>query len=291
MGEAVAVVGAGAIGGFFAAHLAAAGTSVTCCVRTPFETLSVQRADGALVTAEPAVARDPSLVGRADVVLVAVKAHQTPDVAGWLDALVGEGTVVVALQNGVEHLERFDGLVPAGTTVVPSAVYCGVELVEPGRIEHRSNGFFQVAEGPVGERLVELFAGTGAEVRLVDDITTALWQKLCGNVAANGPTALTQRRMDAFAEPAVADLARALVAEAAEVGRAEGAVVPDDLAEGIVAFMARPPWERGTSMLYDRLAGRPLEWDAIYGAVQRAGRRHGLATPHTDAVAALLSAC
>lgn len=291
MAESVVVVGAGAVGGYFAAHLAAAGAKVTCCVRRPFVDLVVHRADGSSLTVQPAVATDPSLVGRADVVLVAVKAHQLGAAAPFVAAATGTHSVVAVAQNGVEQVERVAPLVGDGTEVVPAVVYCGVEQLEPGVIRHRSNGFLRVPAGAAGQRIADVLEGTGAPAHLVEDITSALWLKLCGNVAANGPTALTGRRVDVFVEPLVAHLARDLVGEAAAVAVAEGAEVPDDLADAIVEFLAGPPHDRGTSMLYDRLAGRPLEWDAIYGAVQRAGRRHGIPTPRTDVVTALLAGC
>lgn len=287
----VAVVGAGAIGGWFAAHLAASGRhEVTCCVRTPFTDLRVDRADGTVVRATPAVATDPVAVAPAEVVLLAVKAHQTDGAAAWLRALVGPGTVVAVLQNGVEHEARVRPHV-GEAAVAPTAVYCGVEATAPGRIVHRSNGFLIAGDDDGGLALAEAFAGVaGAEVRTTDDLVTALWQKLCGNVAANGVTALTGRRLEVFGDPAVAELARDLVAEAVAVGRAEGADLDDGLAELVVGFLAGPPGDRGTSMLYDRLAGRPTEHEAIYGDVLRAADRHGIPVPRTATVHALLGA-
>ena len=287
----VAVVGTGAVGGFMAAHLAAAGRhQVTCCVRTPVDGLEVRRADGAVVRATPAVVTDPTRVGAVDHVLLAVKAHQTAGAAAWLERLVGPGTVVSVLQNGVEHDARVRPLV-GEAVVVPTAVYCGVERTGPGRIEHRSNGFLVAADDAGGRALAELFDGVdGAAVRLTDDLATALWQKLCGNVAANGITALAQRRMDVFGDPAVRALAQALVAEAAAVGRAEGAAIDEGFAEVVATALAAMPPDGGTSMLYDRTAGRPTEHDAIYGDVLRAAARHGIDVPRTATVHALLGA-
>lgn len=287
----VAVVGAGAIGGYFAAHLAAeGGHDVTCCVRTPFDGLTVERADGVTVRARPRVAVEPATVGPVDVVLLAVKAHQTDAAAGWLRALVGPGTVVAVLQNGVEHERRVRPHV-GEAPLAPTAVYCGVEATAPGRLVHRSNGFLIAGDDPAGKVLAALFADVqGASVRLTQDLPTARWQKLCANAAANGVTALTGRRMEVFADPEVAALARDLVAEAATAARAEGADVDPGYADLVAGGLAALPPEAGTSMLYDRLAGRPTEHDAIYGDVLRAARRHGLAAPRTQAVHALLDA-
>ncbi|GAA3048591.1 2-dehydropantoate 2-reductase [Streptomyces olivoverticillatus] len=118
----------------------------------------------------------------------------------------------------------------------------------------------------------------------------AAWAKLCLNAANGAVTALTTRRMRVFANPRVARLGRALVEEAWLVGNASGARLPDDLPDRVIERLLRMPPESGSSMLWDRLAGRPLEYDARNGAVVRAGVRVGVPTPHNDTVTALLEA-
>jgi 2-dehydropantoate 2-reductase len=293
------VIGAGgAIGGFFAAHLVEAGTAeVTLCVRTPFRELVIERptADGAAsevaLRSTPPVLVDPGAVEGwpFDVVLLATKAHQTAGAAGWLSATVGPATSLVVLQNGVEHEARVRPFVPAATPVLPGVVYCGAEVVEPGRVLHRTNGFVIVADDERGRALAALYEPTRAGVRLTDDLPTALWQKLCANVVANGITALTGQRMPVMRRPDMAELGLALVDECRAVAIAEGAVVPEDYGVALVEGVKVMPEDAGTSMLYDRLAGRPLEWDAKYGAVVRAADRHGIDVPLHRAFAALLA--
>lgn len=287
----VAVVGVGAIGGFFAAHLIAADTAdVVLCVRRPFERL-VLETDGAELVCTPTVLTDPTAVtGPVDWVLLATKAHQTDGVAGWLAALVGPRTRVVILQNGVEHAERVRPLVGDETELLPAVVYCGAEVVEPGRIVHRTNGFVIVPESPAATELAALYGPARAGIRSSDDFTTTKWQKLCANVVANGITALTGQRMAVMRRPDLADVGRALVEECVRVGRAEGAEIDDDYVELLLRGIQAMPEEAGTSMLYDRLAGHPLEHDAKYGAVVRAGRRHGIPTPLHQTFDALLGA-
>lgn len=289
---AVAVVGAGAIGGFFAAHLAAPGSAdrdVSVCVRTPFEHLRVDDGDRVL-DARPRVLTSATQVTRpADWVLLAVKAHQTDGASPWLRALCGPGTRLVVLQNGVEHEQRVAPLVPSGTRIIPAVVYCGAEVLEPGRILHRNHGFVIVPSSPDADELVALYDGSGAQVRPTDDFVTAAWQKLAANVVANGVTALTLRRFEVFGDPSIAALARALAIECIEVAQAEGAGVDVDYAELLVSGVQSVDPSGGTSMLYDRIAGRPLEHDAIHGAVVRAADRHSLPAPHVRAVTALLA--
>lgn len=309
----VAVVGVGAIGGFFAAHLIAADTAdVVLCVRRKFDELVLESA-GDELRCTPAVVTDVSAVaprrrgagdlseggdlapvrGPVDWVLLATKAHQTEGARPWLDALVGPETRVVVLQNGVEHVERVLRFAPAGTDpaqLLPAVVYCGSEVVGPGRIVHRSNGFVIVPASRSADELAALFEPVRAGVRTSEDFTTTAWQKLCANVMANGITALTMQRIAVMHRPDVLELGRAIVDECVQVGRAEGADLDDSYAELLLRGVQDMPAEGGTSMLYDRLAGLPLEHDALYGAVVRAGRRHGIPTPLHQAFTAMLAA-
>jgi 2-dehydropantoate 2-reductase len=299
----VAVVGAGAIGSFFAAYLMEGGESdVTLCVRHPFHWLVVESERwGETVRSQPRVLTDPQAAaqhgGPADWVLLATKAHQTPGAADWLGALAGPGTTVVVLQNGVEHVERVRPFVPEATRVLPAVVYSGVEMLGPGHALHRTNGFVYLPAGsaePAGpadaDRLDALFASDRHFVRSSEDFLTEAWQKLCANVAVNGITALTGRRVEVVRRPDVYGVLGAVLEEAVAVGRAEGARLSDGLADEIRRRQAAFPVGAGTSMLYDRLAGRPMEEDAIYGAVVRAGRRHAISTPVCGTILALLGA-
>lgn len=294
----VAIVGAGAIGTFFAAHLTAAGHDVTVCVRRRFDELVVDGTGGETLRATPRVVGAPDELpvaadGSTDVdwLLLATKAHQTAGAKGWLTALAGPATKVVVLQNGVEHAERVRPfLAHAATEIVPAVVYCGAELLGPGHIVHRTNGFLIVPAGPPADALAKLFVDAVAGIRPTADFTTAAWQKLCANVAANGITALTGCRVEVFERDDIVAVGRAIVAETIAVARAEGAAIDDSYADLLFAGIAATPGGGGTSMLYDRLAGRPLEHDALYGAVTRAGRRHAIPTPLHDTFSALLAA-
>ena len=288
----MAFVGVGSVGAFFAAHLIDKGTDdVILCVRRPFDELVLESGD-AVFRSRPRVVTDPvQSAGEppADWVVLATKAHQTDGAAGWLRALAGSTTRIAVLQNGVEHVERVQPLAPE-STIVPTVVYCGAEQIEPGHVVHRSSGFLIVADDDNGRALAELFDGTPAEIRLTADLTSSLWTKLCSNVVANGITGLTARRMEVFRSEEIGALGRLLALECLAVGRAEGAQIDDSFAEALLAGMAVMPEESGTSMLYDRLAGRPLEVDGLFGAVQRGAARHGIEVPRHDTMAALLSA-
>jgi 2-dehydropantoate 2-reductase len=283
----VAVVGPGSVGTFFAAHLAAAGHDVVCCARRPFAEYVVESPDSP-VTGPARVVTDPAEVaGAGDVVLLTVKAHQTAGAAGWLAALCGPDTAVLVGQNGIEHRERVEPLV-GSARVVPTVVYCGAELLAPGHVRHYAHGVLLVETVP--EVVAAAFTGSAARVRAVDDWTTEAWRKLGTNVVANGITALTLRPMSVLREPDVAALARGLVSECWSVARAEGASLAEDDVATMIELIGNGRGDGGTSMLYDRRAGRATEYDAIHGAVLRYGDRHGIDTPLVRAVHALLGA-
>ncbi|MEJ2865000.1 2-dehydropantoate 2-reductase [Actinomycetospora flava] len=292
----VAVVGAGAIGGVLAALAADRGHEVTVCVRTPFEVLTVTT-DDVEREVPVTVATDPGAVGPVDWVVLATKAQDTASAAGWLGALTRAGTVVVVAQNGVDHAARVDGLVDPGAVVLPASVRLGAEAVAPGRIVHRSWAQLTVPAGDAADGLAALYGAdpTGAPgvpgglaVVATDDLTTVLWRKLLSNAVANPITALTGRRNDVLTEPATRALVVDLAREVMAVGRSVGAALTDDDVDGLVALYDGMPPDLGTSMLYDRLAGRPLEHEYLTGAVVATGHRTGVATPLNSAVLALL---
>lgn len=287
------MIGAGAVGCFFAAQLAAGGRAeVTVCARRPFGDLQVSsELWGTTLRAAPLVQTDPAgLQAPFDAVLLATKAHQTAGAAAWLAAATGPGTTVAVLQNGVEQVGRVRPWVPSSAVVLPAVVYCGVERTGPGRVTHRTHGWFHLPDGEAARAVAGLFPPERELVQPVADWPTTAWRKLCENVTANGVTALTGRRMEVLRDPAVQELLRGLLAEATTVAASEGAVLPPDYADRQIARVAAFPDGVGTSMLYDRLGGLPMEEDAIYGAVVRAGARHGVATPLNQALLTLLAA-
>jgi len=290
----VAMIGVGAVGGFFAARAAAAGAEVWLCARRPFDRLRLLSTgpDGGDVETEvPAeVVIDPARLpaNGFDWVLLATKAHQIPAAAHWLTATVGPGTAVAVLQNGVRHAERVAAFAPA-EQVLPAVVYINAEVEGPGLIRHRAGGVLQVPDVLLAERLADRVL-TAGEVRLTEDFATAAWTKLCVNSAANTITALTGRRLEVLRRDDIAQLALAIMAEVAAVARADGADVPDGLPEFTVRRLRGQPPGAGTSMLYDRLAGRRLEHEALLGAVVRIGAEHEVATPTCAAVLPLLAA-
>jgi 2-dehydropantoate 2-reductase len=229
----------------------------------------------------------PADLARADWAFVALKGPDNPAAAPWLEAAVGPETVVVAVQNGVEHREN---LTPHayGAPVLPALAYTGVERVEAGVFRHFAGNRLIVPAGSEGERFATLFDGSALDVEREPDFLTASWRKLLTNIPSNPITALTLGRMAVLDVPSVRALTLGLLREAVEVGRAEGAKLEREDAERTLAFYDALPRDGGTSMLYDRLAGRRLEHDLLTGAVVRAADRHGIEVPLNQAILALL---
>ena len=288
MPRRVAVVGGGAIGCYMAAQMHAAGHAVTLCVRTPVERLVVE-SSGGVVEVPVAISADPASQTGVDWVLLATKAHDTPGALSWLTQLTAPSTVVVALQNGIDHQERLEQLIP-GAAILPALVYIAVERTGTGQIVHRNGRQIVVPMGIDGEKFERLLFGTDIKVLQDPDFFTAAWRKLLSNLAANPITALTLQRMGIMRDADIQALARGLLSEAVAVARAAGANIGSDDVQATLDLYTRFSEDGGTSMLYDRLAGRPLEHEHITGAVVRLSERHGVETPLNRAVLTLLRA-
>lgn len=287
--QRVAIVGPGSVGCFFAAHLATTRHEVVACARRPFERYVVDSSESPVQTAANVVINPAQLDPPAfDWVLVGVKAHQTAGAAPWFERVCGPDTIVVAMQNGIEAVERLEPYVN-GARVLASVVYCGAELVEPGHIEHRRSGRLIVPDNAEGRELLELFENTPVIIDPTDRHRLSAWVKLSLNVVVNGLTALTGQPMSVLSNSYLAQVAAELLREVLVVGRAEGADLELDGVDETIANLAKAGGGR-SSMLQDVEVGRPTEHDAIHGAVMRAGRRHDIATPYCDTIHALLDA-
>jgi 2-dehydropantoate 2-reductase len=288
-GPRIAVIGPGAVGSVFAVVIQQAGhKEMVLCARRRLDRIAVDRDGHDPVFVDAPVLTDPAMVeGPADWILLAVKAHQTDGASEWLKALAAPSSVVVVLQNGVEHRERVGPLV-GRATVLPAVVWCPAESVGPGHVRLRGEPQLSVPAGLPGQALAGLLAGE-ARVDLVKDFTTETWRKLCLNAVA-GLMVLTGRRAVMYRRASIAALARDLAAECLEVARAEGAELPDSVADAIVADFVDMPPDLGSSIGFDREAGRRLEWEARNGVIRRIGARHRIPTPVSDVIVPLLAA-
>jgi 2-dehydropantoate 2-reductase len=284
----IAIVGPGAIGGTVAVRLTATPHHrIIVCARSPLARLTVET-DNDATTIEPEVHTTPDTVQPADWVLIATKVYDAAAAGRWLHRLAGPETRVAVLQNGVEHVERFAPFVPEAR-IVPVIVDMPVERTQPGVFRQRREGRLTVAAGADGEDFARLFTDPAIQVQTTADFHSEAWRKLALNCAGAVPALILKPAGIAHNRHA-AEVMQALIREAIAVGRAEGAHLDEALVDSILDQYRNGPPDAINSLHADRLGGRRLEIDARNGAVVRIGRRHGIATPVNQAVAALLEA-
>jgi 2-dehydropantoate 2-reductase len=271
-----------------AASASEAGHDVTVCVRTPIDRL-VLESEGVARTLPVRIVTAPGDLPPAGVVWVTTKITDTAGAGPWLSSLCRSDTLVVAAQNGLDQDVRLAPLV-GEASVIPALAYLAAERVGPGRVVHLAGNRVQVPAGDAERRLQAATDGRWIMVRGVTDMRTAAWRKLMGNLVANPITTLTMRRIGVMQDPGIEDLARGLLIEAVQVGRAEGALLGDEDVAAVLAGTGQYGDRTGSSMLYDRLAGRPLEHQFLTGEVVRRAERHGIPAPLNAAVLALLDA-
>ena len=284
----IAIVGVGAIGGVMAAALEAAGHDVILCARAGFGELVLHQPSG-FRRVKARIVQSPREVTVTPWVVLATKAHQVTGAAAWLATLCGPTTTVAIVQNGVEHEQRVSPYCD-GAALVPVVIECRADRVSSGHVLQRTPADLVVPDSDGGRRFVALLAGSDVRATVVEDFVTAVWRKLCVNVAGGAITALTDKPVGVIRRPDVAEVARELIRECIRVGRATGAHLDDELADTILTSMIDGPPEAETSMLADRRARKLLEVDARNGAVVRIGARHGIPTPINRAFTALLAA-
>jgi 2-dehydropantoate 2-reductase len=288
MTPTVAVVGPGAIGTTVAAALHEVGRTPRICGRTAREYLDLHIGEGRVVVPGP-VQIDPTHAGGAvDLVFLAVKSTQVEAAAPWLAALCGADTVVCVLQNGVEQ-ESIVAPYLSGAQVIPAVVWFPAQTQPDGSVWLRGEARLTLPDTPTSRVVLEALRGTWCSVDLAADFTSVAWRKLLQNAVA-GLMVLTGRRSGMFARDDIAALSVAYLQECLAVARAEGAALSDEVPHEIVAGIQGYPADMSTSILADREAGRPLEWDTRNAVVVRRGRAHSIPTPISDLVVPLLAA-
>ncbi|GAA1138153.1 oxidoreductase [Streptomyces javensis] len=284
----MAVVGPGAIGTTIAAALYEAGAGPMLCGRTPRDHVEVRDGDDVVVVPGPVLVDPDAVDGTVDLVFLAVKATQTEGALGWLEALCAHDTVVCVLQNGVEQEKSLAGRLSHGQAV-PAVVWFPAQTLPDGAVRLRGDARLTLPDVPAADVVVRALAGSRCAVDVSAGFVSEAWRKLLQNAAA-GLMVLTRRRSGMFHRTDVSRLTTEYLRECLAVARAEGAALDDADALAIVdKFRGFPP-DMGTSILTDREAGRPLEWDVRNGVVQRLGKLHGIPTPISDVLVPLLAA-
>jgi 2-dehydropantoate 2-reductase len=297
----IAVFGAGGVGAFFGGLLVRGGADVHFVARGA--QLEALRSRGILIrslrlgdVAIPSVQAesDAARIGPCDLVLVCVKAHQTPQILDDLAALVGARTTLVTLQNGVESDEPLAARF-GPERVVPGVVYVGATVDEPGVVSHVAAGTIAIGvrEGGDASRLAAVAAAlavSGQPVKVVQDIQAERWLKLLWNASFNPVSAIAERTPRELVDvPSARQLLIDLMQEVIAVARAQGIALAPGAIDDQLAWTERASAIR-TSMMVDRSRGRGMEIDALVGVVVRKGREYGVPTPCSQAMFALLQA-
>ncbi len=297
----IAIVGAGGVGGYFGARLAAAGEDVGFVVRPG--TKAALRARGLVVESAVTPVRlasvnasdDPAVIGPADVVLFTVKLPDAAGAAALVPPLLGAGTVVIPFQNGVEAARILARAVPA-QQVAAGVAYIASSQREPGVVVHGGPfarlrfGALAPGQRPALEAFEAACRRAGIDAECVADVRLALWEKFVFLVGLSATTALTRRPIGVIrADPVMRATLRDVIRETCEVGRAEGVALPADFVDERMRFVDTLPETMKASMLHDLEAGRRLELEWLSGAVVRLGERHGIATPVNRTVVAGLT--
>jgi len=306
------IAGAGAIGAYIGAKMAQKGQDVVLFARGPhFRAMKengvrVQGAEEEFVV-HPEVVDDLEKAGRADFVFLGVKAHSLTDLAPKLRSLVGPQTTFISTQNGIPwwYFQKLEGAL-AGTTleridpggviasnieadrVIGSIIYFSTEISEPGVVKHIDGNRISLGEPDCSRSdrirvLAESLISAGFKAPVTTRIREEIWVKILGNLSFNPISALTGATLVGMVrDPDVADLVKNIMMEASAVAAKIGIEMPVTIERRMEG--AAKIGEHKTSMLQDLEAGRPIELEAIVGAVLEMGDRLGVAMPHTRAV-------
>ncbi len=306
------IAGAGAIGAYIGARMARAGFDVTLFARGPHlkamqeRGVQVRSAEGDFQV-QPRIVGSLGEAGPADVVFLAVKAHSLPHLAPQLKHVLVPDTTVVSTQNGIPwwyfqgfggeaegiHLERIDpgGVISSAIEarrVVGSIVYFSTEIPAPGVIQHTGGNRISLGE-PDGarsdrcRRIAEALVASGLRCPITTHIREEIWVKLLGNASFNPVSALTRATLAQMArDPGVAAVIRNIMEEAESVSLKLGMELPVSIEQRMAGV--EKVGEHKTSMLQDLEAGRPMELEALVGAVVELGEYLGLPMTHTRTV-------
>jgi 2-dehydropantoate 2-reductase len=289
----IALIGPGAVGCCLGAALLEQGHELIVAARHSFAELKLTR--GGRTLAFPVrCAADPQALADVDLAILATKAQQTSGARGWLSAAATAGAPILIAQNGIDHCARVGaelaaaGIPASAGQLVPAVVYLPAHRVAPGHAVLEGPVSLALPSEPAAERFASAFGAGSVRVDLVEDWLTAAWIKLLLNAASGAITTPLGRSLEVLRDPEAAELARALIAEAARVGRAEGARLADDIAERLVENMVKHAGHHYPSITQDRLAGLPGEWQARNQVIADLAARHGIDVPLNRALTTLL---
>lgn len=300
----IAVVGAGAVGGYYGALLARAGHDVRFVARGAHgdairrNGLTVRRFDGEF-TVHAAASPNPAELGAADLVLLSVKNYDNDSALPLLPPLVRSGTTVLTLQNGVDSPDEVAAIV-GRDAVLGGAAYIATEIAAPGVIRQTGN-YQRIAFGEVFApaprisdrvaRLAEILVGAGIEALPAADGRVQLWEKFIYLAAMSGMTGAARQPLGVVrGDPVARARLFAAIREVEALARAEGVPVALDIVDRLSVFVDGVPASMRSSLLIDLSHGRRIEVEALQGAVVRRAARLGVPVPIMGTLYAVLRA-
>ncbi len=295
----IAVMGAGSVGGYLGGMLARGGHDVSLIARGAHLAAVHERGlrvvrDHEEFTVQCVATDNPAAVGPVELVLLTVKTYQNTAAVPAMAPMVGPDTTVLCLQNGVDSY-----LTPAAAfgeeKVLPGAVYIEAGLDGPG-VARQAGDVVRVVFGEPdgslsqrGQVIAEAFSGSGVPVELTGDIRTGLWSKFLFIATMAGVTSMARQTLaELMPRPEWRDVVVGCLREVEAAGRANGVNFPADVHQTTLAYIEDNLADLQASMHTDVMAGRPLELEALNGAVVRAGRAGGVPTPINDVIYAML---
>jgi 2-dehydropantoate 2-reductase len=294
----IAVLGAGGIGGYFAGTLARAGHEVQLLARgVHLDAIRIRglevRTPTERFTAALWATADPAELGRADLVLVAVKGYSLAEIAPAARMLAEGGATILPLLNGVNAAEQLAALGVPEDRLLGGLAFISVARTAAGVIERRSS-FERIVVGELdggrsarAEGIADAFRAAGAEARVSEAITVELWQKFIFITAVAAACGLARSPLgEVRSRPLGRLLIERAIREVAAVARARGVALPEDEEARTLHMIEELPTQMKPSFLLDLEHGGPNELDILSGTVSRLGRDHGVQTVVHDTVVA-----
>ena len=299
----IAIMGAGSVGGYFGGMLARTDNQVTLIARGPHlqhilqHGLRMDTGQGMFTlncASEIAATDDPGSVGTVDLILLTVKTYHNPQAVAAMKPMAGPSTAVLCLQNGMDSYQAVGDSLGLDK-VLPGAAYIEASVPSPGVVKQAGNvvrivfGELDGAESPRSRQILSVLRESGIDAQLSPDIQASLWTKFLFIATMAGVTTTSRRTMaELMPQPEWRRVVDGCLREIETVGRAAGVNMTDDIVGNTMRYIDDELENLSASMHADIMAGRPLELEALNGAVVRAGNAVGVSTPINDVLYAML---
>ncbi len=291
----IAVIGAGAVGGYYGARLVEGGFQVHFHMRSDAESvrktgMRIESRDGDFVLSSGQVRahEHPSTMPKADLIVVTLKTTANDQLGDLIEPIVKDDSAILTLQNGLGNEEILAERFGAGRVLGGMAFVC-INRLAPGHISHTDHGMIQLAEystpegaSPRARRIAEIFSQCKIPCGTIPNLIYGRWEKLLWNIPFNGLGALLDRSTDRLIDNAAGlHLVTTLMAEVERIAAALGHKLPADLIQRKIDY-TRTMGAYRTSTQIDRQRNRPMELEAIWGRPLETARSNGATTPYIE---------